>query len=348
MRGCLNRCRHCYLGPASNRTLSEEDIRWAVSRFRSFIASGNTPIKKLSFLSWFREPDFGDDYRQLHNLELELNDGRSCRYELLSIWRLARDDAYAEWAKSVGPDTCQISFFGMRETTDWFYRRKGAFDDALTATERLLDAGMKPRWQLFLTTKLLPELDELLRLVDRHRLRERVQELDDEFQIFMHPPGPDHEGRKIENLRPTAEEVADLPGAILAPTRRHFGRDNLWHTEEALYARKLHGDDDREMIGDGLPPVLWFFVCSNWDVFSKVGTLEPWYFLGNLRQDSFASLIGRFDEDDILGLNVQFHTSSVRLAQRYGDPGGQKVYSTKEDLLSLYRGQHCEEEWSTA
>jgi hypothetical protein len=309
------------------------------------MARGQTPIEKLSVLTWFREPDFGDDYRQLHALEAELSDGKPCRYELLSVWRLARDGAYARWARSVGPDTCQISFFGIEETTDWFYRRRGAFEDALTATERLLDAGMRPRWQLFLTTKLLPELDQLLGVVDRLHLRQRVRELGREFQIFVHPPGPDHEARRIERFRPMADQVADLPEDILAPTREHFKRDVLWQAEDTLYAQMLSGDNDTKKSEGGLPEVLWFFVCSNWDVFSNVGTLEPWYRLGNLRRDSFESIIRRFEDDGPLGLQVQFRTSPLTLVKQYGDAQGQKVYSSTDDLLSLYRGTHCEEEW---
>ena len=346
MRGCPNRCRHCYLGSGSNSTLSEEDVRWGVSQFRDFIAGGNTPIKSLSVTTWFREPDLGDDYRQLYDLEFELGDGKPNRYELLSVWRLARDDTYARWAKSVGPDTCQISFFGMRETNDWFYRRKSAFDDALTATERLMDTGMKPRWQVFLTTKLLPELEQLLALVDQHRIRERVQALGAEFQIFMHPPGPDYEARAIEDLRPTADRVTDLPEAILAPTRKHFGRDVLWHTEATLYAEILNCDGGKNS-DDLLPEVIWFFVCGNWDVFANVGTLEPWWCLGNLKQDSVETIIRRFENDDVPGLIVLFHESPIRLAESYGDPRGQKVYSSKEDLLSLYQGNHCEKKWNT-
>lgn len=345
MRGCPNRCRHCYLGKADHRRLSETDVRWGVSQFRQFLARGNTPIEKLSVATCFREPDYGDDYRQLYDLEAELSDGDPSRYELLSIWRLARDATYARWAKSVGPDTCQISFFGMRETNDWFYRRKGAFDDALTATERLLDIGMKPRWQLFLTTRLLPELDELLGLADRHRLQQRVRELGGEFQLFMHPPGPDYEARLIEEFRPTADEVTELPEAILNPSRKHFGRDILWHTEEALYAEILNGDGTNPDTAN-LPDVLWFLVCSNWDVFANIGTLEPWWCLGNLQRDPVESIIHRFEDDGVLGFDAQFHESPVKLAELYGDPEGQKIYSSEEDLLSLYRGIHCEKEWN--
>ena len=299
MQGCPNRCRHCYLGSANDRILSEEDVRWGVAQFRHYLTRGSTPIRKLSVSTWFREPDSRGDYRHLYDLEAELSDGEPCRYELLSVWRLARDESYARWAKSVGPDTCQISFFGTRETNDWFYRRKGAFDDAVTATERLLEVGMKPRWQIFLTTRLLPELDQLLSLIDQLRIRERVEALGAEFQVFMHPPGPDHEARRIEHLRPTADQLADQPHAILGTTRRHFATDVLWETEQALHARIL-GSDEAIGEGDSLPRVLRFFVCSNWDVFANLGTLEPWWRLGNLREDPVESIIGSFESDRAL------------------------------------------------
>ena len=341
MHGCPNRCRHCWLGSAGNATLSEADVRWGVAQFRRYIHQECSSIQKLSVATSFREPDYRDDYRYLYDLELELSDGPPDRYELLSIWRLARDENYAAWAKSVGPDTCQISFFGLQKTNDWFYRRKGAFEDALTATQHLLKVGMKPRWQIFLTRELLPELDALLNLTDRYQLRERVRDLGGAFQIFLYLPGPDHEGRKIENLRPLACEVADLPETILASTRQHLQTKTLWQTEktwiqEILSSDKPRNDEIR------IPETLWFFICSNWDVYSNVGTLEPWWRLGNLKKDSVKSIFSRFENNDIPGLQVLYHDCAHDLATRYGDPEGQKIYSSREDLLSLYRAKHCE------
>lgn len=348
MQGCPNRCRHCWLGSGNDSTLSEKDVRWGVSLFRNFITGGNTPIKRLSVATSFREPDLSNDYRKLYYLEAELGDGKPNRYELLSIWRLARDSSYAKWAKSVGPDTFQISFFGLRETNDWFHRRKGAFNDALTATERLLDNGMKPRWQIFLTTKLVPELIELLALVDELRLQERVRELGDEFQLFMHPPGPDNEARRIEELRPTVEQVINLPETILASTRKYYSRDVLWQSEETLYSEIINvGNMKTESVTESVvPKVLWFFVRSNWNVFSNVGTLEDWWCLGNLKRDNVETIIHRFENDETLGLKSLFHNSPAKLARQYGNPKGHKVYLNKEDLLSLYRGGHCENEWN--
>jgi len=235
----------------------------------------------------------------------------------------------------------------MEGTNDWFHRRKGAFRDALTATERLLDVGMKPRWQIFLTKKLLPEIDELLRLIDRLRLHERVQDLGNEFQLFMHTPGPDHEGRKIEYLRPTVEEVASLPEDILESSRKHLGRDTLWQTESELYASILKDDRirprDERLLAE--PSSFWFFVTNGWDVFSNAGTLEGWWRLGNLKTDPVETIVRRFEQDDILGLEVLFDYPRNRLAEAYGDPQGLKIYSGKDDLLSLYLAKHCEERW---
>ncbi len=341
MAGCPNRCRHCWLGKGSNLALSEQDVRWGVSQFRDFIAEGNSPVRNLSVSTYFREPDYRDDYRHLYDLEAELGDGKPERFELLSIWRLARDENYASWAKSVGPDTCQITFFGMRETNDWFYRRRGAFADALTATERLLDAGMKPRWQLFLTTKLLPELDDLLVLADKLNLVKRVRELGSEFQIFLTLPGPDGEAVKIEHLRPTADQVSDLPEDILASSRKHLEKETLWRTEAELVSEIISAPEEKEE----LPEKLWFFVCGNWDVYANIGTLEPWWCLGNLKRDSVESIIRRYELDKVSGLKALFHQSPANLAGKYGNPDGQRIYSCRDSLLCRYREAHCKSEW---
>ncbi len=345
MQGCPNRCRHCWLGSGSNRKLSDDDLRWVAAQFRHYLETADTTVESLSVSSWFREPDFSDEYRHLYELEEDLSDEKPERFEVLSVWRLARDKEYASWVKSVDPDTCQISFFGMEETNDWFHRRKGAFRDALTATERLLDVGMKPRWQIFLTKKLLPEIDELLLLIDRLRLRERVQELGSEFQLFMHTPGPDYEARKIEHLRPTLDEVASLPEAILEPSRKHFGKKILWQPESELYRSILKNEEVPAKGEKVLPEVLWFFVTNNWDVFSNVGTLEGWWRLGNLKADSVEIIMRRFEQDGILGLEVLLHQPPNKLAKEYGDPHGMKIYSTQGDLLSLYHAEHCERTW---
>ena len=116
MHGCPNRCRHCYLRDHANGCMSEDDLRWAVEQFRRYVRPGEDGLafEKLSVSSSVREPDYSDDYERLCELEAELSDSGPNRYELLSIWRLGRDDHYAQWAKRIGPDTCQVTLFGMK------------------------------------------------------------------------------------------------------------------------------------------------------------------------------------------------------------------------------------------
>ncbi len=343
MHGCPNRCRHCYLGNGTNHQMSADDLRWMAAQFRDYFRHSGIN-RSLEISSFFREPDYADEYRQLHELARELSDEEPARHELLSIWRLARDREYVSWAKSVGPQTCQITFFGMEATTDWFYRRQGAFQDAVVATERLLDAGMKPRWQIFLTRKAFPELDELLRLIEYLKIRKRVQELGSDFQCFLHTPGPLQEARKIEYLRPTVEEAASVPQEILAASRKHLNRQILWQTESDLY-RSIIGTERITAADESLldePQQFWFFVTEKWDVFSNVGTLEPWWKLGNLKADTVATIMRRFERDEIPGLDILLHYPHKMLAREYGDPQGKKVYSSRGDLLDLYLARHCE------
>jgi hypothetical protein len=343
MGGCPNHCRHCYLGFGTNQKMTEADLRWMAGQFRDYFKSSAT-VESLNIASSFREPDFSDDYRRLYELERELSDEKPERYELLSVWRLAHDKDYSAWAKSIGPDTCQITLFGMEATTDWFYRRKGAFKDALTATERLLEAGMKPRWQIVLTKKLIPEMSGLLKLIEHMKLRERVKNLGSEFQVFLHTPDPLQEAVKIEYLRPTMEETASVPEELLEATRKHLGKPNLWHTEVELF-KSITDSEQMPPEDEGLlsePSRFWLFVTSSWDVFSNAGTLEPWWKLGNLKEESVAAIIRRFERDEACGLDVLLHYPQSQLAETYGNPQGRKIYNGREDLLDLYRTRHCE------
>ncbi len=344
MHGCPNRCRHCYLGFRGSTQLSEEDLRWVAQLFRNYIREGQTTpfIEKLTVCSWFREPDFPEHYRQLYELEAELSDGEPARFELLSVWRLARDKNYAKWAKKVGPDTCQVTFFGMEETNDWFHGRRGAFEDNLVATERLLEAGMKPRWQIFLTKKIIPEIGQLLKVIDQLKLRDRVKSLGEDFVVFLHTPSPDGEARRIEYLRPTIEETKSIPAELINACKKHFKKETLWHTERELISRIL-GEDETYPYAYRYPEVLWFLINYNWDVFSNIGSVEPWWKLGNLKKDTVEEIFDNFEQNHTLGLETIYSVPAKTLATHFGDSNSKVVYDSKADLERLFVAKYCED-----
>ena len=115
LAGCPNRCRHCYLGTGPNRPMSTDDLRAVAKAFTAWKRPGGSAayFDEVWVSSWYREPDFRDDYREMHELEHALSRGEPERYELLSVWRLAQDEGYAGWASGIGPRTCQITLFGL-------------------------------------------------------------------------------------------------------------------------------------------------------------------------------------------------------------------------------------------
>ena len=111
MRGCPNRCRHCWMGHAPNRYLAEADLRFVHDAFRPY-------ARRLELDTWTREPDFADNYRALWALRAELSDALTPHFELMSVWCAARDPGYVPWLREMGVRRVQLTLFGGEALTD--------------------------------------------------------------------------------------------------------------------------------------------------------------------------------------------------------------------------------------
>jgi len=187
MFGCPNRCKHCWIGHHRNAHVSTLDFTWAAEQFQNYRRGGELFFKGLEFYSWYREPEYSDNYRELWDLCNNLNRVKSHRpgFELASIWRLARDTTYAPWLKQIGVNCVQLSLVGMEKNTDYFTGRKGAFKDIMKAIEILITAGIAPRIQMFPLKPNLVEFEGLKSLFRDMRLEERVRDLGREFTCFL-------------------------------------------------------------------------------------------------------------------------------------------------------------------
>jgi len=347
MAGCPNRCRHCWIGNPRNVRVPEETLREVVRAFREWKRPGTSKafFERLIVATWYREPDFasgnGGDYRHLWELEQELSDeGAAKRFELLSIWRLARDESYAPWAREIGTQACQLSFFGLEENTDWFCRRRGAFRDSLLATERLIQTGIRPRWQLFLTERLVPELEAFVALIEELDLERRVPTLSPErapFELFVHGVCPDGEGFEIEHLRPTANVLDVLPTYLAEKTLAYRDKTSLegcLGRAEADWLPELY-DLDAPLAE--MPGTLAFMVTPELDVYSNLGEPSPAWRLGSLRERAspaggLDAILRRFERDEVPGLQAMFHVPISELARSYGRPESRLLYE-RDDLI---------------
>jgi hypothetical protein len=257
--------------------------------------------------------------------------------ELLGVRRLAHDPANACSAAEIGTPACQIYFFGVGPTQDWFYRRQGAWEDRIAATRQLLEVGIRPRWQLFLTCRLLPELGTLLDLARELSVWHPGA---NDPGLFAHLPTPDGEAQHIESLRPEVVELTGLSEALLDDSRRWLGRTRLWDSEAHWHSQLLVATPESEP-GYPVPDPLALYLLPGGDMYSNMGTLEPWWRLGNLMTEGFAQVLERYCQARTLGMRLALSEDRARLAAQYGDPAGNRAYGSAGELLSRYMGRMC-------
>jgi len=333
MAGCPNRCRHCWLSGHKNGNMGIDDFRDIASQFKNWRDETGNAIKELSFFSWWREPDFRDDYRELWQLEQELSSpGRATRFELLSVWRLARDKSYATWAAALPPKACQITFFGMEENTDWGTLRRGSFKDNLLATERLIDAGIAPRWQLFITKKSIGELDEFVKLIYDLQLHKRCESTGHRFEVFIGGISPEGSGYELEEIRVAEDDAALIPGELIGICRE--GTQLLGLPEYALLETLLH-DDAPANISANVPCVS---VNADFDVYPNIAEPTQWWCLGNLKTDGADAVIKAYRDEATPGMRANREMPLSELAKRYGDKSSKKLYR-KDDLVCRWLHQ---------
>ncbi|MCL2361830.1 MAG: radical SAM protein [Defluviitaleaceae bacterium] len=316
MAGCPNRCRHCWLGNHRNGKMTTQELCDIARQFSAY-------VQELTVHSWWREPDYRDDYRELWALEQELSSpGMAKRFELLSIWRLARDESYASWAANLEPKVCQISFFGMEESTDWGIRRKGAFQDNMLATQRLLEVGIAPRWQLFLTKRNLDDLDEFLRLVYKLDLHKHGE-------VFIGGISPEGAGYEIEGLRIEENDLALIPKELIDICRE--GTDLLGQPEYVLL---------EELMQDNSPPNLTanvhcISINADYDAYPNIAEPTSWWRLGNLKSNGVDAIIKTYLDETTPGMKANREIPISMLARKYGNPNSKKLYH-KDDLISRW------------
>jgi len=333
MAGCPNRCRHCWLGTHQNGRISIDEFINIAGQFKGWRDEDGHAIAEMSFSSWWREPDFHDDYRTLWQLEQELSSpGCAQRFELLSTWRLAHDESYAKWAASLPTKVCQITFFGMAENTNWGMRRKGAFQDQLTATERCLDAGIAPRWQLFITKRSLGELDEFLRLIYDLNLYQRCRSIGQKFEFFIGGMSPEGCGYELEDERLEQDDLKMIPHELAAISRDHL---NMLGRPECELLDELLCDDHPPCISVLFPCIA---IDADYDAYPNLAEPTAWWKLGNLKTDGADKIIKTLRDSSTPGMTASKMIPSSEFAKRYGKPDSKKLYD-KNDLICRFMHQ---------
>ena len=240
-------------------------------------------------------------------------------------------DQVAKWLKDYGYEVLQLTFFGLRDTHDWFACREGAFDDLLTTIRRAAECGLVVQPSIMLHKRMTAELSDLLALLaDRGLPHVQNGRGWESLQTF----DPTGRGYALEDLRPDRRDIACLPPEIVQRIELPLRPESV-HVRQALSAT----DDG----SPGLGRIPGLVVTVNGDVHpDHCSMLDEWHFLGNIMSEDLDAILERFRAAAPPGLHARAHVSHRELAQQFGDPNGQQVYSSLGQLAERWIRQWCE------
>ena len=322
MYGCPNRCKHCWLGHMPNKVMEEGADRFLVDYFSPY-------FDRIAYYSWGREPDFCEDYRERWEKDLAISKNTAPqRFELASFYRIARDDRYLPFLKSVGTDKVQLTFFGMKETQDRYVGRRGAFEEILRATDLLIAQGMIPRWQCFINEENIAEILEVYALAKQIR-----QEKCPELEFFVHEGSCDGENRKLYSIRIEKDHIpAQLLPVYLDP------EELLTEQECCALLKDDHSHPVFETAGD-----VTLNISNTFDAYFNFTNMSKPWIIGNLKTTEAEELMRRINQEDTHALREAKRVTWADLVHRFGDFQSRKVFRLDDYKMFLFNN-HLEQE----
>ena len=326
MHGCPNRCLHCWLGHGPNGRMDEADLRFAAEAFRPF-------AEKFEVFSHYREPDFADNYKELWALETELSDKQTPHFELMSVWRAARDPDYVPWLKQLGLKACQLTVFGGEAMTDKYTGRKGAYQDILRGIELLLENGIAPRIQAFVNQETIAEMHLVDDLISAHNIK----------FAFAHQGSCMGANAKLYDIWPTPETLDLMPPLLTALSLKHWKAKSLrkvfGETEQALYQKLSRSKSTRSFVTS--KP--YFNIDYNWDVYPNDGGDFPQWCLGNLKRDGAQVIVECYRGETSPAQAARRNIPLGEMVRACGDPESPRLFD-RGDYEDYILEKFCERE----
>lgn len=333
MHGCPNRCRHCWLGAAPNGNMTKDDLISAVKAFRPY-----TDCLTADF--WYREPDFSDDYKELYTLADSLSDTKREHFELVSFWRLTRDEDYVKWLSEIGLKKAQITLFGGEETTDFYVGRKGAYKEILKAIDILLENKISVRLQSFVTKRNIDEMGKVEKLIGELDLEKRCGAFGGDFSFFLHNGSCDGENEKFYDVWVTPEDLKKIPPALCEYTLRHFGKSDIkdvfGKTEKELYEELINDSSTLSYVENS--PV--FYVDGSFDVYPNVTAPAPYWRLGNLKSDGAEKILENYLNSKSTAQHTRLTVPIRDIVRAQGDKTSERLFA-KGDYTELLLNRFC-------
>ena len=335
MNGCPNRCRHCWLGCTANGNMSIDDLKFVSEQFRTFTDS-------LEVCDWYREPDYKDNYKEMWELCSKLSDSQVAptHFELISIWRIVRDNEYVKWLLSLGLKTAQLTIFGGEETTDFYIGRRGAYNEILQAIEILVKNRISPRIQVFVNKNNINELPQVEQLIFDLDLEDRCKLFGGEFSFFVHQGSCEGENEQFYDVRVTSDELNKIPTSLINYTLKHFEKTRIdevfGRTEQSLIQELIVDNSTKSYVCDS--PV--FYIDKDFNVYPNISTPSLFWCLGNLKSDGVNAVLENYIESRSVAQNTRLTVPLCEIIKSQGNPTSERLF-TKDDYITFMLNKYC-------
>jgi sulfatase maturation enzyme AslB (radical SAM superfamily) len=335
MAGCPNRCKHCWLGHSPNGHMNKDDLYYVAKEFRKI-------TNDFEIISWYREPDFMDNYRELFEIERKLsNNKKASHFELLSYWRAVRDNEYIPWLKKLGVSTCQLTLWGGKEITDYYTGRVGAYDEIIKTINILMDNEIAPRIQIFVNKKNVHDLKTIEETIISLNIPERCSKIGQYFSLFVHQGSCDGENIRNYCIWLTPEDIYTIPEMFVYYTLKHFNKNNIMDvfgfTEQKLYEKLLNDETCINYVSDN--PV--FYIDKNFNVFPNITNISPYWQLGNLKKDGVEKIIENYKNNNSIAQNISITKTVSELTKKSGIYKSQRLFGESDYKIYLLN-KYCE------
>jgi len=296
--------------------------------------------------SWYREPDFKDNYKELWELRRQLSDKITPHFELISVWRIVRDDAYVKWLVSLGLSKAQLTLFGGERTTDSYTGRKGAYREILQAIDILIENRISPRIQVFVNKENIAELPLVEELILEKNLPKRCAAFGGVFTCFVHQGSCDGENAKLYGVRVTEDDLKRIPPMLSEYTLKHFHAKNLnevfGQTERELYQQLITDSSTGSYVTDS--PVL--FVDDAYQVYPNITTPASYWCLGNLKESGAKQILQNYISGKSAAQTVRREIPFCEIVKQCGDKNSLRLFG-KQDYAEYLLNQYCEKKGSS-
>jgi hypothetical protein len=235
--------------------------------------------------------------------------------------------------RELGTTVVWPAIHGWGATHDRMVHRAGAYQETLLGIDRMRAAGMEVGCNVFLTSENVAQFDAMTTDLLAHGVAQ--------FAIEVATYLPTARSRRYELLRPTLDDLAPLVEGIQALPGPFFHCEEWLHladfTEAAHVRRAVEGtwppaDPAREELSLVCRPDLDLF-------WGAPGRYRRRF--GNLRRDDAqrvlqAALADEGGSEDTIWFDLDPIPEIHKLAERYGDPQGDRVHLWVDSMRRLW------------